>query len=158
MHDFITVTDAARLVGISEVAVRDAVQKDEIIGGKVGGRYIVSKQSALAYKPRPNLRRHLPSYYENVVFQDRIKSALRRLAILRPALANCGIGGPVNTAGVSYFQIGPIGHRVKIYDVSAPCRFALSEYWAISDDEIEGRIETWASRALSPPNVESATQ
>lgn len=57
MHDFITVPEAARMLGITEVAVRDAIQRDEIIGGKVGGRYIVSRQSAECFRPREYERR-----------------------------------------------------------------------------------------------------
>ena len=52
MHDFVTIPEAARMLGITEVSVRDAVKRDEIIGGKIGGRYIVSRQSVVAYRPR----------------------------------------------------------------------------------------------------------
>ena len=52
MHDFITAPEAARILGVTEVAVRDAVRRDEIIGGKIGGRYYVSRQSVEGYRPR----------------------------------------------------------------------------------------------------------
>jgi len=66
MHEFITTPEAARLLGVSEVAVRDAVRRDEIIGGKIGGRYYVSRQSVEGYRPRdykgrrqePGFRKH----------------------------------------------------------------------------------------------------
>ena len=52
MQEFITVPEAAKLLGITDDAIRQAIQRDDILGGKVGGRYYVLKASVEAYKPR----------------------------------------------------------------------------------------------------------
>ena len=51
MHEFITIAEAVAILNITEASVRRAVQRGDIIGGKVDGRYIVSKQSVESYKP-----------------------------------------------------------------------------------------------------------
>lgn len=56
MHTFITVPEAAELVGVTVHAIRSAVQRGDIVGGKLGGRYIVSRESAQAYQPREYTR------------------------------------------------------------------------------------------------------
>lgn len=55
MHTFITVPEAADLLGVTVHAIRDAVQRGASIGGKLGGRYIVSQQLAEAYRPGRSL-------------------------------------------------------------------------------------------------------
>lgn len=52
MHEFIGVAEAAERLGITQDSVRDAIQRGEIVGGKVGGRYVVSAQSVEEYTPR----------------------------------------------------------------------------------------------------------
>jgi len=48
--DIISVEDAARLIGISPQAVREALRSGKIIGKRLGRPWAVSQKSALAYK------------------------------------------------------------------------------------------------------------
>ncbi len=52
MYTFVTVPKAASLLGVTEDSVRDAIQRKAIIGGKIGGRYYIVKESLETYKPR----------------------------------------------------------------------------------------------------------
>lgn len=147
MHEFITVPEAVDILRITEASVRRAIQRGEIIGGKLGGRYIASKQSVEAYKPREyrsgaseemgDLRLRIEQIKNNLGLEYADSNPRVQKLLISSRLGNH------NEPDGNYFQILLKPGEWDITEGFPKCKFCVEDYDTFTDDVIEQQIKNW---------------
>lgn len=168
MHEFVTVSQAAALLGISEVAIREAIRQGDIIGGKVGGRYYALKDSVLAYQPRAYSRQYTQTYELIQGMRERLEEARQHLAerlcdIDVDAAYLLEQGGVTEDhdkgGGLTAFVMSPRHGTLEGIDYNGyypdfpRCVFPLSDNEALNEEQIEERILDWAHKVVGKYKV-----
>ena len=146
MLELMSVPEAAEFLGITEPAIRQAIQESRILGTKIKGRYYAVKEAVHNYKPRE---------YRRVA--EEMESLRRRIEQIKNDLGsefaeiNFLMQKLLISSGVSKNH-DPTGHCYRLglkegeWDISRgfpECTFRIEDYETYTDEVIEQHIQDW---------------